>query len=113
MVVAVAQVEGKCSAKDDNRRDQMDHVKGRPGEEPRVGANKFNAEAAQWIPDEIAEEEIAWAQLLLKAAREPEDQAEADKIPQRFIQKEGVKARAFGKTGKVMIGGNAMFRVNA
>src|SRR5712692_7884023 len=86
----------------------MHDVEGRAGEEPGVGTVEFEAEAHEWIPDQVDQEEIAIAQAFLEAARDPEYEYETDQICYRLIEKQRLEAHAVRVECQVVVGWDAM-----
>ena len=98
--------DGGGSDDSDDGQDVYDvEVKAEDGEEPGVGAEEFEAEAHEGVPDQIYQEEVTGTQAFLEAARDPEYEGEADEVCQRLIEEQWLKAHAVRIEGRVVEGG--------
>ena len=106
--------DGGGSDDSDDGQDVDDvEMKAEDGEEPGVGAEEFETEAHEGVPDQIDQEEVTGTQAFLEAARDPEYEGEADEVCQRLIEEQWLKAHTVRIEGRVVVRWDAVGRVDA
>ncbi len=101
--------QGQTGSKDRPCTQNVDDIEGRTRKEPGIGAPKLQHKAPQGVPNEIAQNKGAGLGL---SAGNLTDDDKAQQIPEGFVKKQRLKARAIGIGFEIVEGWNAVLRVN-